>query len=194
MEQARDPSEMSRQRARCQFEDGTLELQIGMLSFGTGLVFWLTSGMIAPLLWLMFSIVLPRGMRRLREREVIPRVGYVPFPELSRQRRMWAHAVMLLLMVATSVLIFFYRDVAWRNWTGIGMAVTWAICFLHSGVRLNLTRLILVGALALVLAALLYRTQPGLYGGMQVMAVLGAALALSGAWQLWKFVRTHPRA
>jgi hypothetical protein len=148
--------------------------------------------MIAPYLQMVCCVGMVVTLKRLRAKLIFPRTGYVVFrPGKSRT---WMMVTGLGAVIAIAVAALFWRS-AFANIervAGPAFAITLAACFVPGGIVYRLPHLTWLGGWALILGAATYFIGAEIEGALWVMVGVGAAMALSGALRLRKFLQTHP--
>jgi hypothetical protein len=187
-----DLKSIERRQAQYSLEDGTIEVFLGLMMLVPGLIYivnyrWMHTPILASLLCIPFYLALPRVYRAVRERVVSPRGGYVAFKDPPR----WRFVAMMVLGLAIIPLVWFRPPTEWFT---IGAVAILAATFLYLAANVRSLKWAGYGVFVLAMVVWTYRTQPGLEGMFWILIVIGAALALGGSFQFWRFLRTHARA
>jgi hypothetical protein len=182
-------------------QDGLLDLMIGVVMVGPLVTFLIGEALpkdsswsrvypfVTPWLWLGWILALARVFRRLKERIIFPRTGYVAFPDPNWRRR----AVLLILANGLAFL--------WLHWSrvsGLAVALVMAATLLIEISQLRLPHVPWPAIVALLLGVGTY--QMGTYhietrmlGALWLMVVMGFTRTLTGAWKLRSFLKANPR-
>lgn len=196
-----DQIEQVRQRTyRYYYQDGLVELAVGFLFAVIGLDTWLINitaegTAISLALWILLPLLtiggvfgVQRIVRQLKERWVYPRTGYVEYSTKPNPYRWLVIAAALLLAVATFVLPYQFLD----KMSVLGGVILFII-LVAIGAQVNLTRLVAIGALALLAGfAFAFFTAGEIVGLTLTFIVTGAALMLSGGLALRNYLDSNP--
>lgn len=189
-----DEKTIARNAWRDSLQDGLYEL-----TSGVGLLF------IALLLQseamgfvVIVAIFMPALVKRLKERYTYPRLGYVGFPESSKNfgREMLAAlgiaiALIALLIVATGGI---NESWGWNKWLPLLPALLFQAAFLPLANRSGIKRYYLLAGLALLLGVVFtLPTLPGRTDNLSLyLFAIGTVLAIWGAILLITFLRRYP--
>jgi hypothetical protein len=188
-------------------EDGLPEVMLGLLSIASSGVFLVGYALpkgsstaqayaqVGPIIWAAASLAMRWGLKKLKERLTSPRGGYgAGISETSPTY--WAFALGVVLLVGAGVLLLNVggRGMPEGTWMAApGFATLFAAALLVGGLRYKLEHMIYLAAFSLILGAWMCRIGAGPQGGLWVMMWLGAAMALTGAVRLTKYLKTNPR-
>jgi hypothetical protein len=204
-------------------EDGVVEFALGFLCFLTGAIFWFGQTLDRGSAFAdVYTVAAPCvcgvvwatpiwGMRKLKERVILPRAGYVSVSESVRLVRRnsiglakinFSSKSLPLASVAVLGAWAFLeaRDELWLNdpgrWgsiIGVSLAAWLAVCFALAALQFKAERFLWLVALALAIGWWTYGkgNDPAL-DLMIMMTWLGGGSALIGAWRLRKFVSANP--
>lgn len=185
--------QLQKQTFRYYYEDGLAELAVGVLFTVIGLNLWLVS--IAPqgtALALAAWIALPvltiggvfwvqRFVRKLKERQVYPRTGYIAYDTRPSPYRWLVLGVPLLV----AILAIIYSDSRFNRESVMG-GILLCLILVTIGTRVNLWRLIGMGIFGLLLGVSLAFLVSSEHAGLALTyAATGLALLASGglAWR-----------
>jgi hypothetical protein len=189
-----------KQTYRYYYEDGLVEMAVGLLFIATGLVLFAWQGIgSSPLVTLLLVAGLPaviiaggfvvrRLVRDVKQRVTYPRTGYVGFRrnELSKSRWLFPAAVLALVVAS-----FFLPEIFGRMQAFVGALLAVVLAFL--GYRLGLRRFYALGMGALfigVASAVLLADE--VLGTALTFAGTGLLLFLSGGLVFLSYLRRHP--
>ena len=202
-------------------EDGVAELALGLLSFFTGAIFWLGQTLSGSTFAEIYTIAAPCvcgvvwaasiwWMKRLKERVVVPRAGYVTVSEsarlFSRNSIGMAKVNFSSKALPLAIVGFFgawafmeARDRLWlrdpNRWGAIialSLAIWLAVCFVLAAMQFKARRYLPVAALALAVGVTYGRGNDPALDLMIMMTWLGGAFVLIGAWRFNKFLASNP--
>jgi hypothetical protein len=192
--------ELRRQTFRYYYQDGLVELAVGLLFLVIGLDTWLISSVpsgttLATAAWILLPLLtiggvfgVQRLVIKLKERWVYPRTGYVEYGAKPSPYRWLVVGASLVLVVATFVLPYPVLD----KMSVIG-GVLLFIILASIGVQIGLGRLVVVAGLALASGILFaFITDGEVVGITLTFAVTGAALMLAGGWGLQSYLAENP--
>ena len=188
----------------------------GLMMLGTGGVFFVgymlprrsalgkMFSMAGPLLWIAVSLSTSWGLKRLKERVIAPRGGYVAFRQSEGRHRTWIVALAALgaAVIAGTVTLFLdlnsrfanrFAGIELERLIGPGFALCFAFCYVVGGWRYRLPHMVWFSAFSLVLGAWVYRIDAGMQGLLWIMVGLGGAMAVTGAFRLRSFLQANPR-
>lgn len=174
--------------------DGRVELHVGLIFLIGSLsnLFARTQadgswpGAVIPWLALVGYLAILWGSKWLNTK-LIQRTGYVALPEGPKQRRL----AFALGAAGVLAILGMLGVLPGSNWLWSGFALLFAGTFIGMGIYYRLLHWICIGLLTAMLTWL-YRDEPGIRSWVLVSAWLGSALVLTGAWRLWRFLRTNP--
>lgn len=196
-----DIDKVVRQTYRYFYDDGLVELSIGLLFMAVGGVLLLWATIESPsLLGLALAIGLPLvilggtfflkyGIRRLKEWLTYPRTGYVAYRQKQPSRGRWlVIAAALLLAIAA----FIWPEALGQMQVMVGGLL--GVILFYLGYRVGLWRFYLDGALAAILGFGL-----SIVGVNEVLGTAltflgtGLALLIGGALTLILYLQRHPK-
>jgi hypothetical protein len=186
--------------ARQMLLDGRMELNLGLiLLIGNLSTLYMATRphvpdppwywALLPLCGVPGYLLLARWMKWLHER-VIPRSGYVAFPERPSQSR--RIVVAFFVAGAGLAVLGFFRVLPRSDWIGLSLAIVVGTCFLVMGIQYRLPHWVGLGVGVLSGAAWLFRVDHELTSWLRFTIGIGGALVLTGAWRLWRFLRANP--
>ncbi len=190
MSDLRNPADAQRLIHRRWNENGMEELILGLFCCVIGGAY-LTSLFAAvpwlPLMVCAAGMVLARKM--LSAKLIFPRSGYVVFrPPQSRMRVLWIFAG-IQLAIALGLVFWASHLPDYSRAMGPTIALIFAACFVWGAIEYRVTHYYWFAAIALAIGVWCYAEKAG---AMWVMLGIGIPMALSGAWHLRAFVKTHP--
>lgn len=206
-------------------EDGVVELTMGLLWFLTGAIFWFGQtvqprssfgafwAFAQSILWFCALFGSTWAMRRLKERVIAPRGGYVALMDAPATGHIAVKGMVLpfrwwrllgpVLTLLCSLALWWLKshDGWWREnpraWTwmmGPAFALFLVIFILWWAVwRLRVLRYLWLAGLALVLGLWMYLTRAPFERNSVMIAWLGGGLAVMGAIRFKSFLRDNPR-
>jgi len=204
-------------------EDGVVELALGLVSFLTGAIFWFGHTLRGSTFAEIYTIAAPCvcgvvlagsvwWMKRLKERVVVPRAGYVAVTESARLIRYnsigvgkinsSSKALPLAIVGCLGTWAFIEaRDELWlkdpSRWGAIialSLAAWLAVCFVLAALQFKARRYLSAAALALAAGWWTYgRGNDPSLDLMIMMTLLGGEFVLMGAWRFRKFLTANPR-
>jgi hypothetical protein len=186
-------------------EDGVAELALGLSWVITSSAFLmlqvLPSGYIfaAQAIWVLSSIGMAWGTKKLKERVAFPRGGYVALddqPMRIRGRVSWRTLILALglgICVAGGAIAVFSPDLFTFSATGlaVGCAILFAGIYTVGGLNYRMPHLLWLGAFCAVLAAWAYARNDSI---AFVLFWQGVALAVAGGIRLGRFIKSHPKS
>jgi hypothetical protein len=206
MMQSGDLDELGRRPTKYWEQDGLPELMLGLLSIASSGVFLIGYALprgsstaqiyaqVGPICWAAACLAMRWGLKMLKDRITLPRGNHSALPEPTPTY--WASALGVVLLVGAGVLLLNVQG-EWplQRWVAPpGFAALFAVALLVGGFRYKLEHMVYLAAFSLILGALMCRIGAGSEGGLWVLVWLGAAMALTGAFRLWKFLKDNPRA
>jgi hypothetical protein len=205
MEASSNPSasldDFAKRPMRYWSQDGLPDLLLGLMLVVPGIVFLAGEALpkasfssqaysfVAPWVWLGCTLALVRIFKRLKERIIFPRAGYVALPDPTW--RYWA------AMVASAVLFGNGMAFLWLRWnwlSGPGVALLMVTTLMIGAVQYRLPHMLWLAMVALLLGVATYQVKTGMEGGLWVLVGLGIAMSLTGAWKLRNFLKANPRS
>ena len=197
---AKNIDNVVRQTYRYFYEDGLVEMALGLLFIAVGLwlVIWsgLTSSTLSglflaiglPLLIFGGALVFKRVIKKLKERITYPRTGYVSYRQNQPDRGRWfVLGIAFLLAIAALLLPDSFNQMSVIVGTLMG------VIFVYMGYRVEIWRFYLVGAIALILGIGLPQ-----FGLEEVLALgllfigTGVVMLIAGTVTLVVYLRHHP--
>jgi hypothetical protein len=177
-------------------EDGLSEIMLGLLFviLAGGLLVklafprWLTFDLLFSALSIVGVLGLTRGFKKLKERITFPRSGYVALPEPTRRRRILTFATVVVLGAAFTLVRSAHVVVVPI------FAAVFAPLFLWGGVQYKQTSMLLEAFLTLTFAVVSTRfvSLNGAAGVLALMVMIGASMAIIGAFRLRAFLKANP--
>lgn len=182
------------------YDDGLVEMALGLLFIAVGLWLVLWSGLASPgFLGLLLAIGLPllifggallfkRLIRKLKERITYPRTGYVSYRQNQPDRGRWLFIGTALLLTLLAVLL-----PGSFNQMSVMVGALLGVILIYMGYRVEVRRFYLVGFVAIILGFGLAQT-----GLEEVLALgllfigAGVTLLIAGAMTLILYLRRHP--
>ena len=200
--------------ARHWMEDGSVELAFGIQAVLTGAVFLIGQisapdstfskvySFLAAGLWGCVIFGSQWAIKRLKERLVAPRAGYVVLPEAkwrfsSGRTLLWITPVgavvfFLFLTFMFQIPIDNFRRSPWV--VGFGCALVFAVISIWSAVYYKMPRYFLLALWSACFAVWIYgRGSDSLGPLMMLMVWIGFGYAAIGAWRVVEFLRANPR-
>lgn len=194
--------EVMNQTHRYYYEDGLVELGVGILFLVIGLLLgvWARAATASPLflaavlgatlLVLGGGFAMKRAVGRIKERVTYPRTGYVSYHGRQPAPGRW---LIIAAAIGLVVLGFVFPDWLFRMPMMQGLLL--CVILVYMGYRVRLGRLYLVGLIAAAVglgATLLIPDE--ILGSSVVFGGAGVALLLSGACTLRGDLQAHPEA
>lgn len=193
-------SELKRRPYRYYYQDGLVEIGIGLL-FGVvgvalslwiitpaGSPFWALNALAIIALPLAGAVVLKAAVGRLKDRLVYPRTGYVDYQDEKPSRGRW-----LIIAAALLLTIGFFFVPDRLNQMSLAEGLLLAIVLGTIGYRVGVGRFYLLASIAAaigVAAALLVPFDVG--GSAATFGALGLVLMGSGACALRRYLVSNP--
>ena len=196
-----DPiTELQKQTFRYYYEDGLVELAVGILFAVIGLNTWLISTApqgtpLALAAWILLPIFtiggifwVQRFVKNLKERLVYPRTGFIDYSTKPNPYRWLVMGTALLLVV-----VIFVAPYSFLNRESVAGGTIMFIILVSIGAQVDLRRLIVIGALALVLGLGLAFLPGSEHAGLSLTyAGAGLALIATGAVAFRKYLAENP--
>lgn len=181
-------------------EDGLIEIFVGLMALIPACLFGLAGrlrwvpAMLLPLAWIAVTLLLKEGLKRMKERVVSPRSGYIALA--SSRRVQWIGVAVFLLSGAVYTIArpFLHMDENWGRVPGLVVAVSFFASFLAGWVQARQAHLLILACAPLLAEIWIFRS--GLGFGQAILWLLvaqGAALVVSGAVRFRSFLRANPR-
>ncbi len=193
-------AEVQKQTFRYYYEDGVVEMAVGILFAVIGLNIWLISSAprgttLATAAWILLPLLtfggifgVQRFVKNLKERLVYPRTGYIVY-EAKPNRFRWL-VIGFALALAVSILVLPYEWLTKGSVTGGALL---CVILASIGAQVDLKRLIAIGGLGLVLgvffAFLPFSDNAGLAA---TISVTGLILTLVGGLALRSYLSVNP--
>jgi hypothetical protein len=203
MEDLTNPGRLRVRAIRQWSENGFDELSVGVLVSMLGMYPYVALNLIprgpnyammAP--FLLAAVILSFNLvtKRIRDKVIFPRTGYVVFrPTVPRK---WMVVVFGALSVAQAAALAYWgvrlQDLS--RLAGPAMGVVFGACLLWGGVRYKVQQYVWLSGLSLLLGAATFFAGLKIEGAIWVMVCDGVAMALDGAVRMRRFLRTHPIA
>jgi hypothetical protein len=178
-------------------EDGLSEIMLGLLFvvMGGGLLVklvlprWITLDLLISALTIVGVFGLTRGFKKLKERITFPRSGYVALPEPTRTRRILTFVTVVALGAAFTLVLSAHVLVVPI------FAAVFAAIFLWGGVQYKQTSMLWEALLTVIFAVIStwFTSLSGVAGVLALMVMIGASMAIVGAFRLRGFLKTNPR-
>lgn len=198
-----DLNEIIQRPARYWLDDGLVELFLGATMLIPACLFGLCSylpkgspvAMVAPLGWLLTMLLVKRGFLQLKSRLVAPRTGYIAPPEPGKAMRIAGPVLVAALVIAVGIALSFLPRLAWRgSFFGFVLALVFAFTYLLAWRQTRLPRLLVLAAVPLLAAAVIWVRQLNGSGALLfLLFTQGGAVAVSGLLRLRLFLKSHPR-
>jgi hypothetical protein len=194
--------QIEKRTSRYYYEDGIVELGVGLLFALIGAVLLLIDGTrqgsaLALVGWLALMVVTGGGVygvqwevRQLKERITYPRTGYVAYPDRPNKGRYVVVASAFALALVVLLLPYEWAD-------KMSLIVGALLLVIHTfiGGRLGLPRMHVVGIIALLVGFLAALFNLGdIPGVAATFGGTGLALMLSGGVALAGYLRANPSA
>jgi hypothetical protein len=196
MEPPVDIDDVTLSAQRHWMEDGLSEIMLGLLFIilGGGLLAklvlprWLTLDLLIPALTIVGVFGLTRGSKKLKERITFPRSGYVALPEPTRRRRIFTFVTVAVLAAAFSLVLSAHIVVV------PVFAAVFAAIFLWGGVQYKQASMLWEAFLTLLFAVVStwFTNLNGAAGVLALMVMIGASMAIIGAFRLRGFLKANP--
>jgi hypothetical protein len=189
-----------KQTYRYFYDDGLVEMAVGLLFVAVGLVLfaWLGIGQ-SPLVTIIVVVGLPmvviggaylikRLVGEMKQRITYPRTGYVAFRQGEPSKGRWFIPLAALALVVVSL---FLPEALTRMSAMVGALL--AVILIFMGYRVGLWRLYVVGIIALVSGVVLSMLAVDeIIAVSLTFAIAGVALFLAGALAFASYLRHHP--
>lgn len=156
-----------------------------------GRLFSAWSPLLGGALWLL---VMTRGLKLLRERVSIPRGGHAVVLRHSSGRLMFVLLGALGIAILTPLLLATTDATTLRRAEPLVAALVLAAVLFRGVIGFGIRRLVIPAVMALLAGAWAYQSGLQFVGGLWVLGSAGVGLALSGAFGLRKFLKSHPLA
>ena len=192
--------DIQKQTFRYYYEDGLVEMAIGLLFAVIGINLWLVT--IAPqgtvlafAAWILLPILtiggifgVQRFVRNLKERLVYPRTGFIAYDTKPNPYRWLVIGIPLLVVV----LILLFPDSRLNRESVMG-GILLCVVLSSIGAQVSLRRLILIGISGLILGIGMAFLASNEHTGMALtFAGVGAILLASGAFAWRKYLAENP--
>jgi hypothetical protein len=201
MEDLSNPGGVRLRSIRHWSENGFDELSVGVLMSLMGIYPYVVLklilhgpnyGMAAPLLLAAFILPFNFVTKRVREKVIFPRTGYVVFrPAVPRK---WTVAVFAGLAAVQAVVAAYwgFRLHDLGRLTGPAVGVVFSGCALWGGMTYKVQQYVWVAGLSLLLGAVVFFAGLKIEGAILVMVGDGVAMTLDGAFRMRRFLKAHP--
>jgi hypothetical protein len=189
--------------------DGLTEIGAGVVQLLAGAGFAATAGahgnspvakivaLTCTLLLLSFALLQKRIVRAIRARITYPRIGYVQASDAGRFRSVIVAVIVALLCFAAAGVAYRvagatgnWESVRWMNWAPAVFGLLFGATALYCGVRLRLSRLLMLGVFAVLVGAGASVALPLRSGLALYFVAVGLGLLSSGGSTLWTHVRS----
>ncbi len=178
------------------FEDGTVELSIGLVCLAAGSAFQLARPpylLIAPAIWLCSTLCIAWGAKTLKERVTSPRGGYVAFDEqvVTARGRISRRLLNVALTFGMVAFIAVFRDLF--NFPGsvtLGASACFFGAYIYDALKYRIMHMVWLAGYTAALGAWAYARHDSL---TFVIAGQGVALTAAGSASLWRFLKSHPK-
>jgi hypothetical protein len=193
--------QIQKQTYRYYYEDGTVELAVGILFAVIGVNTWLISSApqgsaLAIVAWILLPFLtiggvfgVQRFVKNLKERLVYPRTGFVDYSPNPNPYRWLVSGTALLIVLA-----IFIAPYSFLNRESVAGGTILFIILVSIGAQVNLRRLIMLGVLALILGVSLAFLPGSEHAGLALtFAGPGLALVSTGAVAFRKYLAKNPR-
>jgi hypothetical protein len=178
-------------------EDGLSEIMVGLvfIVMGGGLLVklalphWLTLDLLTSALTAAGALGLSWGFKRLKQRITFPRSGYVALPEPTRMRWLFMFAMFGAVGGASALVLSAHSVVV------SAFAAVFAAIFLWSGIQYKQASMLWEALLTLIFAVVLtwFPSLSGAVGVLALMVMIGASMAVIGAFRFRNFLKANPR-
>lgn len=190
-----------KQTYRYFYDDGLVEMAVGLLFIAVGLVLlaWHSFNS-SPLVMIIVVVGLPaviiagaylikRLVREMKQRITYPRTGYVAYRQGEPSKGRWFVPLAALALVVASFLL---PETFMTMSPMVGALL--AVILFFMGYRVDLWRFYVVGIIALVSGvALAWLGVVELIAVSLTFAITGVALFLAGAFAFVGYLRRHPK-
>ena len=194
--------DIQKQTYRYYYQDGLVELAVGILFLVIGLDTYVISSLppsspAAIAAWIALPILTIAGIfgvqrlvRNLKERHVHPRTGYIEFVPKRNPYRWVISGITLALIVAIIALPY-----DWLQKGSVAGGTILCIILASIGAQVDLKRLIVVGILSLVIGVSFALTTLSDIASLAVtFAAAGVVLVLTGGVAFRKYLSGNPLA
>jgi hypothetical protein len=219
--------EIIKRPSRHWMEDGVVELAFGVQFLLFGGIVWFSSTLSPGSSFMYFFSNASSGliigiiftcqwaMRRLKERVIAPRAGYVMPRQEEIKVRISPKGIQIdrtsvYYLIAAGALVLFtlglisaIRNPEWGRWAGLGpwkrmfgpcIAILLAICLAWTARKYGMPRYYWLAAFSLALGGWLYaRNDDPIISFFLLYTCLSGGFALAGAMQLRAFLKANPR-
>jgi hypothetical protein len=197
MEPPVDIDDVTLNAQRHWMEDGLSEIMVGLLFVIMGgallvklaLPRWLTLDLLTSALTAAGALGLSWGYKKLKERVTFPRSGYVALPEPTKMRRISIFAMVAAFGVVFTLVLSTHIVVV------PVFAAVFAAIFLWSGIQYKQASMLWEALLTLIFAVVLtwFPSLSGAVGVLALMVMIGASMAVIGAFRFRNFLKANPR-
>ena len=190
-----------KQTYRYFYDDGLVEMAVGLLFVAVGLVLLAWQGFdYSPLVTIIVVVGWPavviggtylinRLVREMKQRITYPRTGYVAYRQGQPSKGRWFIPLAAFALVVASL---FLPEAFMRMSAMVGALL--AVVLIFMGYRVGLWRFFAVGIIALVSGvALAWSDVVELIAVSLTFAITGVALFLAGALAFAGYLRRHPQ-
>ena len=181
------------------FEDGLGELMTGSLFSLMGLFFliqgWTTDSTLGYLAGILGMVAIGAGpwlsryvLKKLKEKVIYPRTGYVKFPTIKRTRRILTGVIALTVSTGLVVLVSQYEDVL--NWLPMIEGVAVGAMLYYQAIQVGLIRLYIEALSSILLGAgIAILGQGDMLGSGLYFLSFGIILVIGGGFTLIRYLR-----
>jgi hypothetical protein len=150
---------------------------------------WLTLDLLTSALTAAGALGLSWGYKKLKERVTFPRSGYVALPEPTKMRRISIFAMVAAFGVVFTLVLSTHIVVV------PVFAAVFAAIFLWSGIQYKQASMLWEALLTLIFAVVLtwFPSLSGAVGVLALMVMIGASMAVIGAFRFRNFLKANPR-
>jgi len=196
-----DPiQDIQKQTFRYYYQDGLVELAVGILFLVIGLDAWaisslplgsplsFTAWVLLPILTIGGIVGVQRFVRNLKERFVHPRTGFIEYAARPNRYRWWVSGAALALILAVILLPF-----DWLQKGSVAGGTIICVILATIGYQASLKRLIAVGISSLALGVVFAISPLSDNASLAaVFAAVGLILCLTGAFTFRSYLAENP--
>lgn len=192
--------DIQKQTFRYYYQDGLVELAVGILFLVIGLDAWAITSLPAgtPLsiaAWVLLPILtvggiigVQRFVKSLKERYVHPRTGYIEYAVQPNRYRWWVSGIALALILAVILLPF-----DWLQKGSVAGGTILCVVLVTIGYQVSLNRLMILGALSLTLGVGFALSSLSDNASLAaVFSAMGLILCLTGTLVFRKYLAENP--
>ncbi len=192
--------EAVRRTYRYVYDDGIVEMAVGLLFvltggvlfawMGVGSSVWVTVILILAMLAVAIggTLLLTQGIKLAKERVTYPRTGYVAYRTKEPGRSRWWLLPVAVILILTAG---FWPDAL--NDMSIFIGVTLFVILVYLGYRVGLRRFYLTGLATLLIGPIFANViEEEFLGVAATFAVSGVVLLLAGFWAFRSYLDNNP--